>query len=192
MALGPTVAGCFGVSGFFSAVFGGSGFVGRHVVRALARQGWRIRAACRRPDLAGHLQPMGNVGQIMPVQANVRFPESITRAIEGADAVVICVGGGLAPSGKQTFDALMAAGPRAIAKAVGKPHLRPQVSGRSRAGDIRHCFADLARARTLLDFEPKADFDKGLIELADWLKGRVAIDRVDQATAELKRWGLVA
>ena len=53
-------------------VFGGSGFVGRHTVRALARNGWRVRAAVRRPDLAGHLQPMGNVGQIHAVQANLR------------------------------------------------------------------------------------------------------------------------
>ena len=61
-------------------VFGGSGFVGRHVVRALAKQGWRIRVAVRRPDLAGHLQPMGGVGQIMPLQANLRYPDSIMRA----------------------------------------------------------------------------------------------------------------
>ena len=51
-------------------VFGGSGFVGRNAVQALAREGWRVRAAVRRPDLAGHLQPMGAVGQIQPVQAN--------------------------------------------------------------------------------------------------------------------------
>ena len=53
-------------------IIGGSGFVGRHIVRALARRGYRIRVACRRPDLAGHLQPLGNTGQIMAVQANVR------------------------------------------------------------------------------------------------------------------------
>jgi uncharacterized protein YbjT (DUF2867 family) len=68
-------------------VFGGSGFVGRHVVRALAKAGWRVRVAVRRPDLAGHLQPMGGVGQIMAVQANLRYPDSVVRAVEGADAV---------------------------------------------------------------------------------------------------------
>lgn len=99
-------------------VFGGSGFVGRHTVRALAKDGWRIRAASRRPDLAGHLQPMGGVGQIMPVQANVRFPDSVARALEGADAVVNCVSGGLAPSGRQSFQALHGKGARAIAKAA--------------------------------------------------------------------------
>ena len=68
-------------------VFGGSGFVGRHTVRALARSGWRVRAAVRRPDLAGHLQPMGNVGQIHAVQANVRYPDSVAAAVQGADPV---------------------------------------------------------------------------------------------------------
>ena len=58
-------------SGGLVTIFGGSGFVGRHAVRALARDGWRIRSASRRPDLAGHLQPMGVVGQIHAVQANL-------------------------------------------------------------------------------------------------------------------------
>ncbi len=98
-------------------VFGGSGFVGRHVVRALAKDGWRIRAASRRPDLAGHLQPMGGVGQIMPVQANLRYPDSVARAVEGADAVVNLVST-LAKHGQQTFDALNAKGARAVARAA--------------------------------------------------------------------------
>ena len=98
-------------------VFGGSGFVGRYVVRQLARDGWRIRAACRRPDLAGHLQPMGRVGQIHPVQANLRYPDSVAHAVAGASVVVNCVGI-LARSGRQTFGAVHAAGARAIAKAA--------------------------------------------------------------------------
>jgi NADH dehydrogenase len=103
--------------GSLATVFGGSGFVGRHTVRALARDGWRVRAACRRPDLAGHLQPMGQVGQIMPVQANVRFPDSVRRAVEGAQAVVNLVGI-LAKSGRQTFEAVHVAGARAGARAA--------------------------------------------------------------------------
>lgn len=98
-------------------VFGGSGFIGRHTVRQLARDGWRVRAACRRPDLAGHLQPMGRVGQIHPVQANLRFPDSVAPAVAGASVVVNCVGI-LARSGRQTFDAVHVAGARAIAKAA--------------------------------------------------------------------------
>jgi uncharacterized protein YbjT (DUF2867 family) len=73
-------------------VFGGSGFLGRHVVRALAYAGWRVRVAVRRPDLAGHVQPMGVVGQIMPIQANLRYPDSVHHAVQGADAVVNLVG----------------------------------------------------------------------------------------------------
>ena len=98
-------------------VFGGSGFIGRHVVRALARDGWRIRVATRRPDLAFHLQPLGKVGQIHAVQANVRFPASVAAAVKGADAVVNLVGIQL-QSGAQTFDATHVEGARAVAKAA--------------------------------------------------------------------------
>jgi uncharacterized protein YbjT (DUF2867 family) len=90
-------------------VFGGSGFIGRHLVRALARSGWRIRVAVRRPDLAFHLQPLGRVGQIHAVQANLRFADSVQRAAEGADAIINLVGI-LHKSGKQTFDAVQAQG----------------------------------------------------------------------------------
>lgn len=103
--------------GCLVTVFGGAGFLGRHAVRALAAQGWRIRAAVRRPDLAGYLQPMGAVGQVHAVQANVRFPGSVARAVEGADAVVNLVGI-LAKSGRQTFEAVHVEGARAIAEAA--------------------------------------------------------------------------
>ncbi|WEK51085.1 MAG: complex I NDUFA9 subunit family protein [Candidatus Kaistia colombiensis] len=98
-------------------VFGGSGFIGRHVVRALAKRGWRIRVAVRRPDLAGHLQPLGSVGQIMPVQANLRYRWSVDRAVEGADAVVNLVGI-LNESGRQNFSVLHHFGARAVAEAT--------------------------------------------------------------------------
>ncbi|OCW56083.1 complex I NDUFA9 subunit family protein [Hoeflea olei] len=98
-------------------VFGGSGFVGRHVVRALARRGYRIRVAVRRPDLAVHLQPLGGVGQIMAVQANLRNRESVDRAVRGADHVVNCVGI-LFESGRNSFDAVQDFGARAVAEAA--------------------------------------------------------------------------
>ena len=98
-------------------VFGGSGFVGRHVVRVLAARGYRVRVACRRPDLAGHLQPLGNVGQIQAVQANLRYRWSIDRAVEGADAVVNLVGL-LAETGKQKFDSVQARGAGWVAAAA--------------------------------------------------------------------------
>jgi NADH dehydrogenase len=98
-------------------VFGGSGFIGRHLVRALAKSGWRIRVAVRRPDLAFHLQPLGRVGQIHAVQANLRFPDSVERAAEGADAIVNLVGI-LYKSGRQTFEAVQAQGADAVARAA--------------------------------------------------------------------------
>ncbi|MFQ6158530.1 complex I NDUFA9 subunit family protein [Sinorhizobium meliloti] len=98
-------------------IFGGSGFVGRHVVRALAKRGYRIRVAVRRPDLAGHLQPLGNVGQISFVQANLRYRKSVDRAVEGADHVINCVGV-LFESGRNTFEAVQDFGARAVAEAA--------------------------------------------------------------------------
>ena len=97
-------------------VFGGSGFVGRHVVRSLARRGWRIRVAVRRPDLAFHLQPLGKVGQIHAVQANLRFPESVTHALRDADAAVNLVGI-LEEHGAQGFEAIHHKGAEVIARA---------------------------------------------------------------------------
>lgn len=104
-------------SGQLVTVFGGSGFLGRHVVRALARRGYRIRVAVRRPDLAGHLQPLGVVGQIHAVQANLRHRGSIVHALDRADAVVNLVGI-LHPTARQTFDAVHAQGARWVAEAA--------------------------------------------------------------------------
>ena len=98
-------------------VFGGSGFLGRHVVRALARQGYRIRPAVRRPDLAGHLQPLGRVGQIHAVQANIRYPASVEAAVRGADVVINLVGI-LFERGKQRFEAVQAEGAHTVAQAA--------------------------------------------------------------------------
>jgi NADH dehydrogenase len=98
-------------------VFGGSGFVGRHVIRALAKRHYRIRVAVRRPELAGHLQPLGRVGQIHPVQANLRHAGSITAAVRDADVVVNLVGI-LYERGRQRFDAVHTAGAAAVAQAA--------------------------------------------------------------------------
>ncbi len=98
-------------------VFGGSGFLGRHVVRALAKRGYRIRVAVRRPDLALFLQPLGKVGQIVAVQANLRYPDSITKAVTGSDTVINLVGI-LQESGRQSFSQLQTEGAGAIAKAA--------------------------------------------------------------------------
>jgi NADH dehydrogenase len=100
-------------------VFGGSGFIGKQVVRALARRGKRVRVAMRRPHLGHDLRVMGDVGQIQLVQANVRFPESIDAALEDADAVVNLVAV-LSESGKQSFEALHVEAAQAVAEAAAR------------------------------------------------------------------------
>jgi len=97
-------------------IFGGSGFVGTQIVQLLARAGYRVRVAVRRPDLAGHVKPLGAVGQVMPIQANVRNLESVQRAVKGAGAVINLVGIGY-ESGRQRFRAVQTMGARNIAEA---------------------------------------------------------------------------
>ncbi|AWZ03011.1 3 beta-hydroxysteroid dehydrogenase/Delta 5--_4-isomerase [Rhodobiaceae bacterium] len=101
-------------AGDLVTIFGGSGFVGRYLVRALAEQGYRVRVAVRRPNEALFLKPMGDVGQVQPVQANIRDQASCAAAIEGADAVVNLVGV-LYESGAQKFDAVHAMGAKQLA-----------------------------------------------------------------------------
>jgi len=107
------------LNGKLVTVFGGSGFLGRYVVRSLAKRGWRVRAAVRHPDLAGQLIPYGAVGQIQAVQANLRpeFRWSVDRALEHADAAVNLVGI-LAEGGKQTFQSVQAEGAGIVADGV--------------------------------------------------------------------------
>lgn len=104
-------------SGRLATVFGGGGFLGRYVVRALAQRGWRVRVASRKPDLLGRLQPLGRVGQIQAVQANLRYPASVQAAVRGADVVINLVGI-LTQGGRQRFDAVHAFGSRAVARAA--------------------------------------------------------------------------
>ena len=111
-------------------VFGGSGFLGRHVVRALANRGYRIRVAVRRPELSGFLQPLGRVGQIQAVQANVRVGPSVEAAARDADVVINLVGI-LFERGRQRFDAVQAQGAENVARRRGR---RPP---RSYFGDRR-------------------------------------------------------
>ncbi len=96
-------------------VFGGSGFIGRYVCQHLAREGWRVRVAVRRPNDANFVRTYGFVGQVEPIQANVRDEASVRRAMQGAEAVINCVGI-LVTSGRQTFDAVQAEAPGRIAR----------------------------------------------------------------------------
>ncbi|WP_114007930.1 complex I NDUFA9 subunit family protein [Cohaesibacter intestini] len=122
-------------TGKIVTIFGGSGFLGRHVVRALAKRGYRIRIAVRRPDLAGFMQPMGNVGQIMPMQANLRDEASVARAIDGADAVINLVGI-LYETKKQRFATVHHDGAKRIAEACAKAGIKQLVQISAIGADV--------------------------------------------------------
>jgi uncharacterized protein YbjT (DUF2867 family) len=96
-------------------IFGGSGFVGRYIARRMAREGWRVRVACRRPNDAIFVRPYGTPGQVEPVFCNVRDDASVRAAMAGAGAVVNCVGI-LNALGKNSFDAVQAEAPGRIAR----------------------------------------------------------------------------
>jgi len=142
-------------------VFGGSGFVGRHIVRALAKAGWRVRVATRRPDLAFFLQPGGKVGQIHAVQANIRFPESVAAAVQGADAVVNLVGI-LSESGSQTFSSIHAEGAGAVAKAAAEAGVRSFVQ-MSALGASDDTHSDYAQSKYAGEQAVLAAFPKAVI-----------------------------
>ncbi|MBT8472740.1 MAG: complex I NDUFA9 subunit family protein [Marinicaulis sp.] len=103
------------MTGKLAVVFGGSGFVGRNVVRELARRGWRVRVGVRRPHLAQFLRPMGAVGQIQLSQVNLRHQPSVAAAMEGADAVINLVGI-MYQEGAQSFQSVQSAGAEIISR----------------------------------------------------------------------------
>jgi NADH dehydrogenase len=154
-------------------VYGGSGFLGRHVVRALAKRGYRIRVAVRRPELAGFLQPMGRVGQIHAVQANLRYPESVAAAADDAEILINLVGI-LSERGRQTFDAVQASGADAVAQvakargarlvhvsALGADANAPSLYARTKAAGEQLALATVPAAtifRPSIVFGPEDDF----------------------------------
>jgi len=96
-------------------IFGGSGFVGRYIARRMAKEGWRVRVAVRRPNEALFVRPYGTPGQVEPLACNIRDDASVRAMVHGSDAVVNCVGI-LNRSGKNTFDSVQAAGAGRIAR----------------------------------------------------------------------------
>ncbi|HKM87606.1 MAG TPA: complex I NDUFA9 subunit family protein [Xanthobacteraceae bacterium] len=139
-------------------VFGGSGFLGRHVVRSLAYRGYRIRVAVRRPDLAGYLQPIGGVGQIHAVQANLRYPQSVAAAVRDADIVVNLVGI-LFERGRQRFDAVQAAGAQAVAlaaKAAGARLIHVSAIGADENSRSRYAQSKAAGERLVMAAQAEA------------------------------------
>jgi uncharacterized protein YbjT (DUF2867 family) len=139
-------------------VFGGSGFLGRHLVRALAKRHYRIRVAVRRPDLAGHLQPLGRVGQIHAVQANVRHAGSIEAVVRDADIVINLVGI-LFERGRQRFDTVQAFGAEQVALAASNHGARMiQVSaiGADENSPSGYARAKAAGEKAVLAAQPQA------------------------------------
>jgi uncharacterized protein YbjT (DUF2867 family) len=165
-------------------VFGGSGFLGRHVVRALAKRGYRIRVAVRRPDLALFLQPLGKVGQIVAVQANLRYPESVRRAVEHSDIVINLVGI-LQEQGSQRFTSLQTEGAGTIARAaaavgarvvhvsaIGADEASPSLYARSKAAgeaEVYRASPDAVIFRPSLLFGPGDGFFNRFAGLATFL-----------------------
>jgi len=139
-------------------VFGGSGFVGRSVVRALCKRDYRVRVAVRRPELAGHLQPLGKVGQIHAVQANLRYPASVEAAMRDAQHAINLVGI-LAEGGAQTFDAVQAAGAGAVARAasaVGARLVHVSAIGADENSPSHYARAKAAGEKAVLSASPTA------------------------------------
>ena len=139
-------------------VFGGSGFLGRNVVRALCKRDYRVRVAVRRPELAGHLQPLGKVGQIHAVQANLRYPASVEAAMRDSHVAINLVGI-LTESGAQTFDAVQGTGAGAVAKAaaaVGARMVHVSAIGADENSESRYARAKAAGEKAVLAAVPSA------------------------------------
>lgn len=163
-------------------IYGGSGFIGSQIVRALAKTGCRMRIAVRRPHLAGHLQPLGTVGQIHPVQANVRDAESVRRAAHEAHALINLVGI-LHEGGRQTFEAVQTQGARNVAaaakaagittvvhvSAIGADADSPSHYARSKAAGeaaMREAVPEAVILRPSIVFGPEDDFFNRFAALA--------------------------
>jgi NADH dehydrogenase len=155
-------------------IFGASGFLGRHIVRALANDGWRVRAAVRHPNTAHFLKPMGRVGQIQLLKTNVTDDAAVDRALRGADAAINLVGI-LFESGSQRFAALHAEAAERIASlsakhgvarllhmsALGAAAASPSVYSRSKAqgeARVRAAYAGATIFRPSIVFGPEDDF----------------------------------
>ena len=162
------------MQGMRITVFGGAGFVGRYIVKRLAAAGAGVRVACRDPERAKFLKPAGGVGQVVPVQANLRYPDSVRAAVEGVDAAINCVGV-LVSRGPQSFGAIHAVGAREVASAAAEAGVRQLVHisaigaeaestaayARSKAvgeAAVREAFPDAAILRPSLIIGPEDDF----------------------------------
>jgi nucleoside-diphosphate-sugar epimerase len=172
-------------------ITGGADFIGSHVADELLQYGYQIRALdVLSPQVHGEQRrrPEYLDRDIELIQGDVRDFAVVERALIGIDAVyhfAAAVGG----SGKPVSVIELA---DELVHLLEKPHIGKSVTGRYRKGDIRHCFADISLARSLLGYEPKVTLKAGLLGLAQWLEGQTAIDRFAQAHNELTIRGLAA
>ena len=173
-------------------VFGGSGFVGRYVVKRLAAAGSPVRVACRDTEAAKFLKPMGAVGQVSLMQTNVRYPETVARACEGVDAVVNLVGI-LSEFGAQQFRAVQAEGADTIAKAAAAAGVKTMVHLSAIGADadsdslyaqskaegeaaVREAMPDATIIRPSVVFGPEDDFFNRFADLARFAPALPLID----------------
>jgi uncharacterized protein YbjT (DUF2867 family) len=139
-------------------IYGGSGFLGRHVVRALAKRHYRIRVAVRRPELTGHLQPLGRVGQIHAVQANLRDPASVEAAARDSHVLINLVAI-LFERGRQRFDAVHISGAEHVAltaKTHGSGLVHVSAIGADDNSSSRYGRSKAEGERAVLTAEPSA------------------------------------
>ena len=155
-------------------IFGAAGFVGRAVVRCFARAGWRVRAGTRRPQQAKFLRTLGELGQVVPVTADVRLPSTLLPVVQGSRAVVN-LAGILAPTGKQTFAAVHVDGAANAANAAAAggatsfvhvsaigadPSVRSDYARTKGLAEVRalECFSDTSVLRPSIVFGPEDQF----------------------------------
>ncbi|WP_298858795.1 complex I NDUFA9 subunit family protein [uncultured Sulfitobacter sp.] len=140
-------------------IYGGSGFVGRYIARRMAKAGWRVRVAVRRPNEAIFVKTYGVVGQVEPVLCNIRDDASVASVMKGADAVINCVGV-LAESGKNSFDAVQSEGPTRIARISSEMGIKRMVQISAIGADLESD-SDYARTKAegeagVLKYQPDA------------------------------------
>ncbi len=128
-------------------IYGGSGFVGRYIARRMAKDGWRVRVAVRRPNEAMHVKPYGAPGQVEPVLCNIRDDASVAAAMQGADAVVNCVGV-LNAHGKNSFEAVQVDGAARVARIAHKQDIGQMVHISALGADAEGN-SDYARTKAL-------------------------------------------
>ncbi len=142
-------------------IFGGSGFLGRYIARRMAKEGWRVRVAVRRPNEALFVKPYGAVGQVEPILCNIRDDASVRAAMTGADAVVNCVGT-FDKRGRNNFDAVQAEGAGRIARIAAETGVASMVQISAIGADAE---SDSEYARTKAEGEAavKAAFPGAMI-----------------------------